>query len=256
MKNLLTKLSFLSLFSSALPAHAGLSLILDGGYLNSRIEYASTSTFSILSESGTVARGELSVGGDSFDLILEGGMNQFTFEAPSTRTLSEKSVTNNQYGAGFRYKNPYLMTTLTYEQQEALYLSDLGSNVFEIKKEAVGFAVLGLKLFGWGKGYRITIDGEIGIPVASGSTPMGDLKYKYFTRGTARTEFGDNWRIGLFVGVENHDYGIAQKQYYRTDFFAGLTIALGAGRSGGSRGGGGSSGSSNYKGGGPRFPFY
>ncbi len=227
------------------------SLTLDGGYLYTRWEYQSpTSTFSLLSKAGTTARGELTLGNDRWDLVAGGAMNQFTFTTPSTRVLDEDKISTFSFLGGARLKTPYIWTTLSYQTKQAVYLIEDSTTSFQLKKEMSGFTVLNLTLFGWGAGYKITLNGEIGVPTGSATTDDGDLKYSYFTQGTARVEFGSNWRVGIFVGIENQEYTIDQNdKYYRSDFFGGLTFAFGAGKSG--RGGG-----SGRSGGGGRIPNY
>ncbi len=220
------------------------SLTLDGGYLYTRWEYQSpTSTFSLLSKSGLTYRGELTFGSDRWELVGGGAMNQFTFTTPTTRILDEDKISTYGFLGGARLKTPYIWTTLSYQTKQAVYLIEDSTTNFQLKKEMQGFTVLRLTLFGWGAGYKITLDGEIGIPSGSASTDDGDMKFSYFTQGTARVEFGSNYRVGIFVGIENQEYTIDENdKYYRSDFFGGLTLAFGAGKGGRSGGRSGGSG--------------
>ncbi len=227
----------------AMDAHAAFySLTLDGGYLYSRWEYQSpTSTFSLLSRAGQTARGTFTVGSKRLELIAGGGIDNFKFTAPETRMLTAAEISTSMYLAGLRYKTPSIWTSLTFQAKDALFLVENSPTAFELKKAGVGFAVGGITLFGWGQGYKITIDGEYGIPVSSPKNDYGTIKMSYFTRGTARVEFGSVFRVGVFTGIENQEYLMnSTNKFYRSDFFGGLTIAIGAGKSG--KGGGGSKG--------------
>lgn len=215
------------------------SLTLDYGYLYTRWEYQSpTSTFSLLSKAGATSRGELTFGGESWELVGAGGLSQFAFTAPTSRTINEPKISTYAFTGGLRLKTPYIWTTVSYQTRQAVYLIENSTTDFELKKEMGGFSVLALTLFGWGQGYKITIDGEIGIPAGTATTDAGDLKYSYFTQGTVRVEFGSNFRVGIMTGIENQEYSVnTSTKYYRSDFFGGLTIAIGAGKGGGRRGG-------------------
>lgn len=229
-------------------------LILDGGYLYSRWEYQSTtSTFSLLSKSGTTSGAEISLGGQSFDFIIGGVLNQFTWTAPSTRIITDASSQALSYFGGLRFKNKYIWTTLKYVGKDIVYLEEASTTDFTVKTAPVGFGVLALKLFGWGAGYRITLDGEIGVPAGTGTTALSEkLEVSYYTRGTVRVEFGSNFRVGIMTGIENQEYSVnTSTKYYRSDFFGGLTIAIGAGKSG--KGGSGRSyGGSKV----PNYPLF
>lgn len=231
--------AILSVFVYAEPSHAlRYSLSADGGYLYTRWEYQSpTSTFSLLSKSGTIGRGELTFGGDMWELVAGGSVSTFTFTAPTSRIIANPELSAYGFTGGIRLKTPYIHTTLSYQGKHAVYLLENSVTDFEVKKEMQSFGVLGLTLFGWGAGYKITLNGDIGIPAGTKTLDTGDLKYTYFTHGTARVEFGSNFRVGIMVGIENQEYSIADDvKYYRSDFFGGLTLAIGAGKSGGSRG--------------------
>jgi hypothetical protein len=240
------------LLGLAAPASAlQYSFIGDGGYLYSRWEYqSSTSTFSLLSKSGSTAHGYLTAGTGTIDLLVGGGSDSFQFSAPSTRILGEDKITATSYLTGLRFKTPFIWTTLSYQSKEILYLIENSTTSFDLAKARQGFGVLGLTLFGWGAGYRITLDGEIGVPSGKATTDIGELGISYFTRGIVRVEFGNNFRIGIMTGIENQDYTITTAtetiKLYRSDFVGGLTIAIGAGKSSKSgRSGGSSWGSSN-----------
>ncbi len=230
------------------------SLTVDGGYLYSRWEYQSpTSTFSLLSRAGQTARGVFTVGSKTLEVVAGGGIDNFKFSAPDTRTLTESEIATSMYLAGLRYKTPYVWTSLTFQAKDALFLVENSPTSFELKKAGVGFAVMGITLFGWGQGYKITIDGEYGVPANSPKNDYGTMKMSYFSRGTARVEFGSTFRVGVFTGIENEEYTMnTNNKFYRSDFFGGLTIAIGAGKSG--KGSGGSSrgyGSGNV----PNYPL-
>ncbi len=237
--------AMLSVFVYSGTVHAArYSLSLDGGYLYTRWEYQSpTSTFSLLSKAGTLGRGEATFGGDRWELVAGGSISQFSFTAPTSRVITEPKISTFGFTGGARLKTPYIWTTLSYQGKQAVYLIESSVTEFEVKKEMQGFGVLALTLFGWGQGYKITLNGEIGVPAGSTTLDPGELKFGYFTQGTARVEFGSNFRVGIMVGIENQEYTIAEStKYYRSDFFGGLTIAIGAGKGGG-RSGGGSRGS-------------
>lgn len=176
------------------------------------------------------------MGSDRWDLVAGGMMNQFTFTTPTSRTLDEDKINTFGFLGGVRLKTPFIWTTLSYQTKQPLYLIEDSVTNFQLRKATQGFTVLNLTLFGWGAGYKITLNGEIGLPAGAPSTEDGEMKVAYFTRGTARVEFGSNWRVGIFVGIENQEYTVAEDdKYYRSDFFGGLTFAFGAGKGGGGR---------------------
>lgn len=138
------------------------------------------------------------------------------------------------YMAGLRYKSRYLFATASYQGKDALYLVEHSTTSFDLRKAGAGFGVFGLTLFGWGAAYRITLDGEYGMPAKKPTTEAGDMEINFFTRGTCRVEFGSTFRVGLFTGIENMEYTVNDNiKFYRSDFFGGLTIAIGAGKSSG-----------------------
>jgi len=243
-------LFFFTGLMSAPCAHAAFySLNVDGGYLYSRWEYQSpASTFSLLSRAGQSGRGMLTVGSKSWDFLGGGGVDNFKFQGPDTRTLVKDEISTSMYLVGVRYKTPYLFTNLTFQGKDALHLVEHSPTSFEIKKFGVGFGVFGVTLFGWGQGYRLTLDAEMGIPANKPKTDDGTMSPSYFTRGVTRVEFGGSFRVGIFAGIENMEYTVnteatnAESKFYRSDFFGGLTIAIGAGKSGKSGGGGSSKG--------------
>ncbi len=221
----------LILFSISLKANAKVTLGIDGGFNYSRLEYKGAASFTLLSSGGTFARSELSLGSGPWEFLLQGELNQFLFEVPGARTLANPEVQIISYGTGFRWTSQVAWLSLTYENKDAPYLIDQSGTAFTLDKEDVGFGVLGLKLFGWGKGYRITLDVNFGVPVSNPTTPLeGDFKYGGFSRGTVRVEFGNNVRAGLMGGIENHDYSVSDSEYHRSDFVAGITLAFGAGK--------------------------
>lgn len=230
-------------------AHAvSMTLLLDGGYNYSRLEYRGAATFTLLSSGGTFGRAEISMGDGDWDFLLRGQMNQFTFEAPETRVITEPEIQTISYETGFRWKTPALWASLTYEGKETLYLKDTSPTDYALDKKNAGFAVFGVKLFGWGKGYRITLDGDFGTPVSGSTTPTeGNIEYGYFVRGFVRVEFGNSFRLGFIAGMENHEYSVGTSEYYRSDFIAGLTLAIGAGKS---------SGNKSLTSGAPRYPLF
>lgn len=233
---------------------ADIAFTADGGYLYSRLEYQSpTSTFSLLSKSGTRGRGQFVLGSGSLDFVAGGGVANFTFSAPATRHLTEKRTRATDYWGGVRYKTAAILSSLTYQSDDVLYLVENSASSFDLRQRAVGFGVLGLTVFGTGAGYRLSIDGQVGIPVGTAKTVAGDLAVTAFTRGVCRVEIGGNFRFGLFAGIENQEYAIERDtKFFRSDFFAGLTLGVGMG----SGAGGGSGRSSSGRGGDiPRWPL-
>lgn len=227
-------------FLILIPAFARAEIILNirGGYLYSRVEHASTaSTFSILSESGSNAEAELSLGLKSFDIIGSYTVNQENFKAPSTKTLTNKSVQSKSYMGGIRWKTSFLWISAEGEMRDTLYLSSSDLSAYTLKYQPILMAKLAFKLFSWGPGYMVTLEGEGGLPTASNKTSSGEkIQHSYVLDAMARLEFGSNIRFGVYGGGGAEQYKVNSTSYYRMEVVGGVTLTIGGFRSGGSSG--------------------
>jgi hypothetical protein len=111
---------------------------------------------------------------------------------------------------------------------------------------AVPFYSLAARLSGTGKGYTIGVEAEGFLPAKTVSTIAGDLAYSYAARGAVHIDFGKTFRFGIQSGIETHQYKVSTDTYFRSDFFAGISIGYGGGPTQSSASGYDSKGTPSY----------
>lgn len=224
-------LAMAGFFMFPVTAMAVASLSVDTSYLYSRNDYQSTtSSFSLLSKAGYSNRVQLTLGAKKLDLVASAQVDQFNYNTSSLRTVDQLKPMSMTYNGGLRLNTKYFCLSLLSERKDALYLIENSTVNFSTKKAALNFGVVSVKVFGWGMGYRVSMDAEFGLPLSTADTEIGKLQYTNFARGTARVEFGQQVRIGFVAGIGNEDYSLGTSKYSRFDFRSGITLVFSSGR--------------------------
>lgn len=206
------------------------SLGLEGGYLNTRLERSQSSSFTILSKSGNYVRSELSVGSKRFDLFVRPQLNQMNFKAPTSRILFSSEVLAGDYMASLRYKTNFAWLHLGYESKDAVYLTESSQSVYKTGLQNTSLAVAGIKFFGWGSHFKISIEAEIGAPVSAAPAGKAEISIKTVQRGCAKIEFGNAFRFGFSAAVQSFEYQTPDIEYYNTELQIGAVLIFGAGK--------------------------
>jgi hypothetical protein len=224
-------LAVLGLLTYSAHSFAGASFSFEPDLLYTREDYQSTtSIFTMLSKLGYTGVTKFSFGFKKLDVVLAEQSSQYYFAVPSTRTVDDLKPVTTDYSGGLRFNSKYFSASLIDESRESIYLIENSTTDFNLKKARMNFGVLSVKTFGWGEGYRISVDADLGFPLNTTSTDAGDLKYTYFSRGTVHLEFGQRFRFGFNVAAESHEFAVGTARYFRFDFRGGVSFILSTGQ--------------------------
>jgi hypothetical protein len=214
-------------FPSLALANFGLSL--GGGYSNTRLEHKSdTQSFSLSSESGSRANGELSLGYGVIEFYAVGVLHQANFEPPATKTILEPKLMTTDVGGGFRYKFNSGNIFVGYLSSEHPYLTEIDSSQFELKKVRIPLAFFGAQVSAWTRDYTISLRAFGGTQVGSVQVPGAttETTYQYMASGDALIEYGKYWKVGAIAGADARSYKV-EANTVRQEFFMGLFFRMG-----------------------------
>jgi len=229
-------LNLLALSFSWQMASAAFRLELGGGYSYSRLEYrSSTAAFTLLSDAGTFALGELGFGSQSFEVFFEGHYSADKYAAPPTRTLVTSEISRVDAAAGVRLMWENLSIAIKGLQKQSIFFDVQGASTYELQTEPITLGVGTIQFYVREKSMSILVELEAGSMIAAGEFNAAKAEAKRYFGASSKVNIGRVFGLSLVGGMRNYEYEAADSHSV-FDFYGGLlfSMSFAGGKGGGS----------------------